>query len=232
MKRLLVFVEGETEEAFVRSVLMPHLVERGWHSVDARIFGNARQRDRRGGIRPWPSARSDILRHLRSDPSCLVSTMVDYYGLPAQGSGGWPGRSHAQAVADVIGKATAVESSLRDEIHAEMGWGSGGLGRFLPFVVMHEFEGLLFSDCDSFANSLGKPQVATLLSEVNQLFATPEHINDSPSTAPSKRILRIVPGYQKPLNGTIAASSIGLGVIRAACPHFGQWLSSLEAAIA
>jgi hypothetical protein len=32
--------------------------------------------------------------------------------------------------------------------------------RFLPFVIMHEFEGLLFSDCNKFASGIGKPALA------------------------------------------------------------------------
>lgn len=49
--RLLIHVEGETEETFVNEVLRPHLLHSGYARVSARLLGNARQRDRRGGIR-------------------------------------------------------------------------------------------------------------------------------------------------------------------------------------
>src|SRR5687767_1727818 len=92
LTRLLIHVEGETEEAFVNEVLRPHLSAHGFTNVSARLMGNARQRDRRGGIRSWEHAKRDILNHLREDQGCLVTTMVDYYGLPSAGAGAWPGR--------------------------------------------------------------------------------------------------------------------------------------------
>lgn len=73
--RLLVHVEGQTEETFVNEVLRDHLVARGYHFVGARIVGNARQR---GGIRPWLSVRIDIRNHLLEDPGCVATTMIDY----------------------------------------------------------------------------------------------------------------------------------------------------------
>ena len=53
MTRLLVHVEGQTEETFVNEVLSEHLILRGYTSVSARLVGNARQRERRGGIKAW-----------------------------------------------------------------------------------------------------------------------------------------------------------------------------------
>jgi len=101
--------------------------------------------------------------------------------------------------------------------------------RFVPFVVMHEFEGLLFSDCNDFARSVGLLQVRTKLQQIRDQFETPEDINDSPVTAPSKRVKTLIPKYQKPLFGNLAALAIGLKKIRDACPHFHEWLVRLEA---
>ena len=63
MARLRVLVEGETEETFVNEVLARHLYTCGYITVSAKLLGNARQRNRRGGIRGWNSARKDILNH-------------------------------------------------------------------------------------------------------------------------------------------------------------------------
>ena len=38
--RLLVHVEGQTEETFVKDVLAPHLHRRGYASVAARLVGS------------------------------------------------------------------------------------------------------------------------------------------------------------------------------------------------
>src|SRR6185369_5660280 len=90
--RLLVHVEGETEEVFVNEVLRERLLASGYERVGARLLGNARQRDRRGGIRGWDTVRRDIIRHLTEDPGCIATTMIDYYGLPTSGGKAWPGR--------------------------------------------------------------------------------------------------------------------------------------------
>ena len=230
MVRVLIHVEGQTEESFVTSVLAPHLYARGYTSVTARLLGNARQRDRRGGIRPWHAVRSDILRHLSEDPACLATTMVDYHALPATGVPAWPGRAAANALpgASAGTKAIAVEAALAADIGQAMGSDFDPF-RFLPFVVMHEFEGLLFSDCAGFGRGIGRPDLGPPFQQIRSQFGTPEEIDDSPHTAPSRRVEALVPGYQKPLHGVLAARAIGLDAIGAACPHFRDWLERLAA---
>jgi hypothetical protein len=100
--------------------------------------------------------------------------------------------------------------------------------RFIPFIVMHEFEGLLFSDCRKFAEGICRPDLKHQFQAIRDAFATPEEINDSPITAPSKRVESLIPGYEKPLLGTLAVLNIGLDAIRAACPNFRSWLTRLE----
>jgi len=226
MSRLLVHVEGETEETFVNEVLRNHLLSKGFQSVSARIVGNARLRHRRGGIRGWDSVRKDILRHLRGDTGAYSTTMVDYYALPRTGAGAWPGRAVA-LTKPFEGKAEAVEGALAADIQSEMGQ-SFDARRFIPFVVMHEFEGLLFSDCKAFSKGIAKPELEPAFQEIRDAFENPEEINDSPLAHPSKRIEDLIPHYEKPLLGTLAVLEIGLATLRSECPHFAQWLKKLE----
>jgi len=226
MARLLIHVEGQTEEDFVNEILAPHLYGQGYAKVGARLMGNARQRDRRGGIRSWSSVRGDIIRHLKEDAGCLVTTMVDYYGLPQTGGRSWPDRLAAGSL-PFAQKASTVESVLSADICREMGEGFNP-DRFIPFVMMHEFEGLLFSDCEGFSRGIGRPDLADAFQAIRDEFSSPEEINDSPVTAPSKRVEQLVQSYEKPLLGTLAVLEIGLNAIRRECPHFREWLSSLE----
>ncbi|MFN0122397.1 MAG: DUF4276 family protein, partial [Blastocatellia bacterium] len=166
----------------------------------ARLMGNARQRDRRGGVRAWESVKGDLLTHLRVDIGAMVTTMVDYYAMPKSGGRAWPGRAAAAAL-PYPDNADLVEAELLREIHAEMPAGFDPR-RFIPFVMMHEFEGMLFSDCGRFASGIGQPEMASRFPEIRDQFAHPELINDSAETAPSKRIEKLVPRYQKPLLGT------------------------------
>jgi Domain of unknown function (DUF4276) len=229
MPRLLIHVEGQTEEDFVNEILAEHLTAQGYESVGARIVGNARLRRRRGGIRPWPSVRRDIINHLREDLGCIATTMVDFYGLPKHGDGAWPGRARAKGQ-ETESKASCVERALLQDITEKMGE-QFNPRRFIPFVMMHEFEGLLFSDCAAFGRAIGHPDLEPKLNQVRSGFATPEDINDSSATAPSKRIEKIVPAYEKPLLGTLAILEIGLHEIRDQCPHFAAWLERLEHAV-
>lgn len=226
MARVLIHVEGETEEAFVNEVIAPHLYSQGYTKVSARLVGNARQRDRRGGIRAWSAVRKDIIHHLLEDQGSLATTMVDYYALPQTGDKAWPGRAAAGTQLFPY-KAKTVEQALNADLFQEMGEDFNP-NRFIPFVMMHEFEGMLFSDCKRFGNGIGRPDLVPALQQIRDIFSTPEEINDSPETAPSKRVANLVEGYQKPFHGNLAALSIGLGVIRRECLHFNDWLTSLE----
>lgn len=227
MARLLIHVEGQTEETFVNEVLGPHLLLRGYTQVSARLLGNARERVFRGGIRAWSGVRKDIVRHLKQDRECVATTMVDYYALPASGDRCWPGRA-AAAGASPRATAASVEAAMLLDVSADMGEAFDPR-RFVPFVVLHEFEGLLFSDCQAFARGIGRPDLSAAFQAVRDAFVTPEDINDSATTAPSKRVAALVPGYDKTFMGTLAILEIGVDRIRADCPHFEAWLSRLEA---
>ncbi len=226
MTRLLLHVEGQTEEIFVNEVLAPHLYSVNYSSVSARIVGNARQRDRRGGIVPWPTVRKGILNHLRQDSSCMVSTMVDYYGLPRSGADLWPGRSEA-ASGIISDRARTVEEALLSDVRNHMGAGFNP-ARFVPYVMMHEFEAMLFSDCVGFSRGIGHPRLASQFQSIRDAFDSPEEIDDSPLTAPSSRIGALVPFYDKPLMGALGVLEIGLSTVRRECPHFRGWLERLE----
>ena len=226
MTRILVHVEGETEETFVNEVLRGHLIRHGYSIVAARLLGNARARAGRGGIRQWPAVRRDIVAHLREDAGSVATTMVDYYGLPQSGPRAWPGRNEAAHLAPGA-RAESVQKAMHNDVGAAMG-DAFDAGRFVPFVVMHEFEALLFSDCDVFASAIGHPEAAPKLKSVRAEFTTPEDIDDSPQSAPSKRVRHIVRRYDKPFMGNLAMLEIGLANIRSECRHFDGWLTRME----
>lgn len=226
MTRILVHVEGPTEESFVREILAKHLQQYGYTKVDARAMGRAQQRDQRGGIRGWPEARKDIVGHLRRDTRGIGTTMVDYYGLPERGANAWPGRADA-CKKPLPDRATHVEDVIRRNLQQELG-GEFQVRRFIPYVMMHEFEALLFSDCEKFADAIQRPELASAFQTIVDAADGPEAIDDTPDGAPSRRIKALIPQYNKPFFGVLAALEIGLDKIRAACPHFNDWLTRLE----
>ena len=225
MVRLLVHVEGQTEETFVNELLAPHLYRHGFSIVSPRLLGHSRRRKNRGGIVSWAIAKRDLVNHLREDVAAFATTFVDFYGLPSNPETGWPGKF--SCVHMLVGeKADHIHNAMSADLLREFGQNISN--RFLPFVMMHEFESLLFSDPVQMANSMERPDLGNRFSEIRRNFQNPEHINDSQQTAPSKRITELFPGYEKPLFGNLAALEISLQTMRNECPSFANWLTRLE----
>ncbi len=225
--RLLVHVEGQTEEMFVNELISPHLREGfGWTTVRARLMGNARKKSHRGGVRAWSSVRTEVVSNLREDRGLTIALMVDYYRMPSTGKGAWPGRKRASD-GKYPDNGKNVEKCLSDDIAMKMG-SNFDRKRFVPYVVMHEFEALLFSDCDAFGQGIDRPDLSGELRKIRDRFRNPEKINDSPDGAPSKRLKRLIRGYEKPLYGNVAALEIGIETMRSECPRFKDWLRRLE----
>ncbi len=215
MKRVLILVEGQTEETFVRDLLEPHLSRRGVFPVPilAKTKRTPSGQTFKGGIPSYQKVRRDLLRLLGDTGAILVTTMIDYYGLPEDfpGKDSLPGGSPYERVAH-------LEKAFRDDI---------GHPRFLPFLVLHEFEALLFAQPQEIANQFpGHRGVQELLREVGS--SNPEEINDGPDTHPSARIRRYLRGYRKRHHGPLIAARIGLERIRSRCPHFDAWVRKLE----
>jgi hypothetical protein len=207
-------VEGPTEALFVNEVLKPYFYEK-------RVFVKPFLFQEGGGIRKYPRSQTEILNTIKSDRSCFCTTLVDFYGLPRD----WPGREDADIHRAYLDKATTVEKALFANICEQLG-SSFDRSRFIPYVQMHEFEALLFSDTSILAAS--DSRVSDQLERVLQSFSCPEEINDNYNTCPSRRIEQHIDNYVKTVDGIIAARKIGLKKMRQECPHFNEWIEKLE----
>jgi Domain of unknown function (DUF4276) len=157
------------------------------------------------------------LRWLKQDQSAFVTTMFDFYALPQD----FPGYQAAIHSTDPYQKAALVQQALATDIASQ---------RFIPYIQLHEFEALLFSDIDALCSTCNLSQKHnTELKAVRNSFSTPEHINDNSQAAPSKRILNIHDSYEKIIDGVQTAKAIGLAKLRQECLHFNEWLEKLEA---
>ena len=218
MVRVHVLVEGQTEETFVNNVLQAYF---NGHEIYLypRLIGKP---GHRGGIGEYSRARRDILATLKQDADALCTTMLDYYGMPSS----WPDRETAKQK-PFAEKPAAIERAILADISAELG-SRFDLARFIPYVQMHEFEALLFSDPKLLADGLELSDCSATQS-IRDQFQSPEEINDSQQTAPSKRIVGLYAGYSKVTDGVLISQKIGLNAMRAQCPHFNGWIANLEA---
>jgi Domain of unknown function (DUF4276) len=216
MSNIKILVEGPTEILFVNEVLKPHFHDRGIY-VKPFLFHKA------GGIPKYSTSKRQILNTIRSDPSCFCTTMVDFYGMPAD----WPGRKQANCCHTPTERAEIIEASILKDIAGQLG-GSFDSGRLMPYVQMHEFEALLFSFPEKLAESLGDKNLLSAFMAIRNKFSTPEEINDHYDTCPSRRIEGVLQSFKKTINGIFAASIIGLERMRRECPHFNEWITKLE----
>lgn len=224
MVRIIALVEGQTEETFVRRLLAPML---GVHGVGVSATTHLRPRSH-CGVPHWGKAEKELLRLVKEDASRRVTTMFDYYRLP----GDWPGREEAVAGDSPGEKANILERAMQQRIADALGTDPDP-SRFIPYIQMHEFEALLFSDPNTLGEVLTRDayprRTIRALGKIADSFATPEEIDEGDTTAPSKRILSLARHYQKVTDGNLAAARIGLEVMRRECPHFDEWLRGLEA---
>lgn len=215
-KRALVLVEGQTEERFVKDILAPAFWSRDLYLYPT-ILVTKRVKDGpnfKGGVTRFARFEND-LRRLLSAGGAVVTTMLDYYGLPTD----FPGMN-TRSNGTPRQRAEQVERAIHDYF--------GSPSNFVPFLALHEYEAWLFASADALPGVMNEPARQVDIEVIRHSVSTPEEINDDPESAPSRRILKLFPGYRKVVHGTIAAGRIGLERIRAECPHFNDWLATLE----
>ena len=221
MIHLHIICEGITEAAFAKAMLAPHFAQTGIMLHPARI-GSA---GRKGGNITYDRLQKDISNRLLGHRDAYCTTFIDYYGLPAD----FPGKRDAAQKQSLDEKQATVCRELAAQLSARLG--EDVMRRFMPYVQMHEFEALLFSDTAATATAVAQPGIERALGRIRDGFDTPEHIDDDPATAPSKRITELFPSddpYEKVIMGSLAALEIGLAAMRAQCPLFDAWIHTLE----
>lgn len=202
-----ILCEGPSEESFVNQVMNPYLESYGIYMTPITL----------GGVARYSGIRKELKR-IGKDTSCGLTTMLDYYKLPQD----TPGiRDCHVSQPEVI--ARNIEAALKEDLEPEL-----NCKIFLPNLLMHEYEALLFSDVSCFSKCRGvtQPMIREFM-KICANYATPEYINNSEQTAPSKRILTLYPEYQKVTDGTIIAKTIGIGKMMEQCPHFNEWLQNI-----
>lgn len=234
MDRATVFciVEGQTENAVLKRLVVPHLAARGvdLHAPIIRVGHGL------GGTR---FLRADTLydqirRFLRDPRRPWVTTLFDYYAFPTGKEKGWEfvtelkSKAQTQGVASV---ADSIEEQIRLRALASDDWADADK-RLIPYIQLHEVEALYFADPKIVAEAFGKPSLVIRFEEIVRTCGGCESIDDSPQTAPSKRIQSLFPGYIKgrstAAHGPRIADRLNLERVRGQCPRFDGWLSRLE----
>lgn len=216
MKNIAIVVEGQTEEAFVKQILQPGLGDE--FVIEPIVVQTSRAasgRKQKGGG-TWRHYERDIRSLLGQSHRSLVTTMLDFYGYPTDG----PGRNCCTGVHNprvcVRHRAAAMTSVINNH-------------RILPFILLHEFETLIFAAAADSSSVLGDSYVASCLkSHVTTVSGDVELLNDSPSTSPSHRVRQCWPGFSKTIDGIAVIEEAGLESLIPHCPGLSSWLTHLN----
>lgn len=218
MKRLDIIVEGQSEREFITQVLAPYLdrcevIET--YAVSPIVVRTSP--NQRGGMSKYQHLREDILESLAStNEDLIVSMMIDYFRLPAN----VPKPNNLNDLKSDFAKAEAIQNYIAEDINDR---------RFIPYIQIHEFEAFLFASDTGFNYCYGdKDKRTTLLKEIINQYDNPEEINSSPSGAPSKRILAIIPEYDKVIDGNLIILQNGIESILSSCPKFRSWVEKIK----
>ncbi len=213
--KILIHVEGQTEEAFIRDVLGPYFEGKGISFVPILVKTKVTRSGKsfKGGIVSYERVRKEIRNLLADSSAAAVTTMYDLYALPDD----FPG-PECWTISNPRTKVVCLEEAFARDI---------GSPRFVPFFTLHEFEALVLSDPRVLVAALGENEKHPLVGEV-EAFASPEEIDLTKDGHPAARIERYFPSYGKILDGVRVAKQIGIDRIRIACPHFDAWLERLS----
>jgi len=225
MKYLNIIVEGSSEENFVNDIMVRHFavlhifvsarkIRTGWDKLN--------NKPAKGGLLKYSKLRNDVLRWIESDrgrANTFYTSFIDLYAFPKDDES--PYTNKIQNIADCYQRITSLEAAIAMDINHP---------KFIPYVQLHEFEAFLMVAPDRLITMYpdGRTYIERLKKNIGN--ANPEEINESPQTAPSKRIIQYLPDYegQKAQVGPLIAEDIGMNLLRKKCPHFNEWITKLE----
>ncbi|RKX81694.1 MAG: hypothetical protein DRP58_11520 [Spirochaetes bacterium] len=220
--RLHIIAEGHTEEKFVRGSLAAHLGKFQISTDVRRVMTSRDKRQRkfyRGGLINYEKARNDIQLWLKEDkhPESRFTTMFDLYGLPDN----FPAYLEAKAIKDPYQQVKILENALQNDI---------GDSRFVPYIQLHEFEALVLANPANLEHEYFDHTAAikSLQKVLADKGGNSELINDGYDTAPSRRIEKVIPEYDKANVGSFIAGVNGINFLKETCRHFSDWVNTLE----
>lgn len=218
MIRVHVICEGQTEEIFVNNVLLGHFIP-----LDIYLYPSLIGKPgHKGGNFKFERVLTDVKTLLLGDTTSYCTTFFDFYGLPED----FPGKREAANFSDIKTKQAMISNRLGLQLSNHIK--ESAMRQFIPYVQLYEFEGLLFSDPNAMACKIGKADLTDAFVAIRDQFETPEHVNNSPDTAPSKRIKKHFKQYDKVVHGSLIALEMGVDTICAECCLFNGWINKLK----
>jgi len=206
MIRIAISVEGHTENEFCKKVLTPFFRT---HNIEMTPIIISTSKDKcgrkhKGGCINIDRIKSEIEKLLSSYD--YVTTLYDFYGFSDRPTN------------DV----NELEKIIYDFFSNR---------KFIPYIQKYEFETLLFSKPEYFEEYFGNDKVSKAMKKMIDEKIDIELINDSPHTAPHKRLEQLFEieneKYDKVFHGEGIAFDIGINDIRKNAKRFNNWVEKL-----
>lgn len=216
MNRLIIIVEGDTEKEFVNTILTPYFNSKGFYNIDCFKIKHSK-----GGLTKYEHVKKDIVNTIY-EKDVIITTLIDYYALPKD----FPCFNESLTKLNKSERLTFLEKAIKEDIESTQGQSFNNL---IPYIQLHEFEALIFSSIIGI-ESLFDSNDADIeeLRNIIKQYPNPEDINDGSKTAPSKRLLKLIKGYNKVLDGVLILDEVGLDKIKQKCLRFNNWLNIIE----
>ncbi len=221
MKKIFIVTEGQSETNFVKRVMVPYFAGRCIlipNTVTTKI-DNRHGKIYKGGVANYDQIRNTLLKTLSNaskNEDSYVTTMFDFYRLPPD----VPGAADTAGINDPYQKVEFIENKI---LEAEKYDGKF----FFPYIELHEFEAMLFSDITKLEETYFEDDL-TALKKCVELQSNPELINSGIETAPSKRIVNCINNFDKANVGVDVLEKIGIENIAKKCHHFSEWMKRIE----
>ncbi|WPR77953.1 DUF4276 family protein [Algoriphagus sp. NG3] len=113
-------------------------------------------------------------------------------------------------------------SELEEAIHSDFDHHPD----LIPYIQKHEFEALLFSNFSGFEIVIDTENQLKEIQSILDAYPNPEDINNSPQTAPSKRLESIF-NYDKTFHSELILDEVNMEDITQKCPRFREWIDSI-----
>lgn len=213
MKNVYIYCEGQTEESFVNQILLPYFIPQNIVTIPI-VCQTSRKAGKKykGGVVNYEKIRYELTLLSKEHRNEHITTMFDYYGMPEN----TPGIDCNTE--DILVRMKEIEAAVDADI---------GMENCHFHFMVHEFEGILFSKPEAFEQITDVDTTEAFL-RIKEQFKTPEYINNSLETAPSKRILRLIPEYKKVRDGVIVAMRTGIDAMLEECEHFRNWVEEMK----
>lgn len=213
IRAIYILCEGQTEEEFVNVILRPYFNS---HQIyDVRPILMSTSKVQKGGDVKFDRLKFNIYKLLKRETDILVTSFIDFFRLQND----FPKFAEAQQIKNKIQRVDFLEQALAIAINNN---------RFIPYIQLHEFEGLLFASKDGFEflPDIKQASLNSLIFAVNEK-ENPEELNDGELTVPSKRLQLLIPGYRKTFHGPLIAEINQIDVLLARCTRFKTWVATL-----